>query len=102
MTKKYMEALNSIGNTLISHGGETKTMLEWARDRGICLSTFRNWLKKGKAMQDIMTKPWERVKRFASLPRPKIPHREFNQIDVLKDLEKWYSQPITQGGIENA
>ncbi|GHV91205.1 hypothetical protein AGMMS50268_17080 [Spirochaetia bacterium] len=107
MTGNYIKVLNAYGNTLITYEGETKTTLEWAQKRGICLSTFRNWLKKGKSMKDIMIKHDEsfgnKLKRLYGQSCPKkISYKEFKQIDVLKNLEKWYSQPIIQGGIENA
>ena len=38
---------NTSKNHYITHNGETKTAAEWARDYGICRSTFNNRIRRG-------------------------------------------------------
>lgn len=69
----------------ITYNGETKTLKEWARIKGVMHTTLRNWLDRdGMTMDEIMTMP-------PRLPAHKLngAHKKAKAQKVIYDGKEW-------------
>ena len=62
-----IQSNNKRNNVIITYGGETKTITQWAKETGILRDTLQYRIEAGWPIEAILTKPVARGREYASV-----------------------------------